>query len=186
MPKKAKPMPIKKYPERRRTRRAEDNVSAKWSSQSSCDEDVDVSSPRISVTPSVAGSSPGPVSPNPKKKRAKKTACALDENEETLMCEFIRENDILWDIKKTDYRRVDKKAKLWEDQAAVLGKSVEHIQGWFKSFRDTHTRLHKRKSGDGAPEITEREAWVLKNFDFLRTVVRHHAEPVNSVCMHYS
>lgn len=97
------------------------------------------------------------------------------------MCDFLRENAILWDIKRTDYRRVDKKAKLWEDQAKIIGKTVEHLQGWFKSLRDTHTRLHKKKSGDGAPELTEREQWVKANFSFLKSVVRHHAEPVNSV-----
>ena len=97
------------------------------------------------------------------------------------MCDFLRENDIICDIKKTDYRRVDKKAKLWEDQANVMGKSVEHLQGWFKSLRDTHTRLHKNKSGDGIPEMTEREHWVKASFGFLKSVVRHRAEPVKSV-----
>ena len=97
------------------------------------------------------------------------------------MCDFLRENDIIWDIKKTDYRRVDKKAKLWEDQANVMGKSVEHLQGWFKSLRDIHTRLRKNKSGDGAHEMTEREHWVKASFGFLKSVVRHRAGPVKSV-----
>ena len=97
------------------------------------------------------------------------------------MCDFLRENAIIWDIKKTGYRRVDKKAKFWEDQGKAVGKSVEHLQGWFKSLRDTHTLLDKNKSGDGAPEMTEREQWVKANFGFLKTVVRHRAEPVDSV-----
>ena len=63
----------------------------------------------------------------------------------------------VWDIKQTDNRRVDKKAELWEDQAKAKGKTVEHLQGWFKSLRDTHTRLDKKKSGDGAPKLAERE-----------------------------
>ena len=98
------------------------------------------------------------------------------------MCEFLRENAFLWDIKKTDYRRVDKKAKFWEDQATskCMGKTAEHLQGWFKSLRDTHTRLDKKKSSDGAPELTEREQWVKTNFGFVKTVFRHNAEPVNS------
>ncbi|KAJ3584790.1 hypothetical protein NHX12_015285 [Muraenolepis orangiensis] len=86
-----------------------------------------------------------------KRKRAKKTLFCLDVQEEQLMCDFICENAVLWDIKKTDYRRVDKKAKLWEDQAKAMGKTVEHLQGWLKSLRDTHTRLDKKKSCVGAP-----------------------------------
>ena len=71
--------------------------------------------------------------------------------EEELMCEFLLENSMIWDIKKkNDYRRIDKKAKLWEDQAIAMARTVEHLQGWFKSLRDVHTRLHKKKSGDGA------------------------------------
>ena len=52
------------------------------------------------------------------------------------MCDFLHVNASLWDIKKTEYRRVDKKAKLWEDQGNAMGKSVQHLQGWFKSLRD--------------------------------------------------
>jgi len=37
------------------------------------------------------------------KKRAKKTPFCLEFHEEQMMCDFLRENAILWDIKKTDY-----------------------------------------------------------------------------------
>ena len=117
----------------------------------------------------------------PVKKRVKKTQFCLDFEEEQVMCDFLHVNASLWDIKKSAYRRVDKKAKLWEDQGNAMGKSVQHLQGWFKSLRDTHTRLDKNKSGDGAPEMTEREQWVKANFGFLKTVVCHRAELVNSV-----
>ena len=80
-----------------------------------------------------------------------------------------------------DYRRTDKKGKLWQDQGKTMGKSVEHLQGWFKSLRDTNTRLDRKKSGDGASELTQRERWVKANFNFLKSVVRHHAEPVKSI-----
>ena len=65
---------------------------------------------------------------------AKKTQYCLDFQEEQLMCDFLRDNPCIWDIKKTDYRRVDKKAKLWEDQGKTMAKPVEHLQGWFKSL----------------------------------------------------
>ena len=77
------------------------------------------------------------------------------------------------------------KGKLWEEQADAIGKTVEHLQGWFKSLRDVHTRLNKKCSGDGAPELTEREQWVKENFGFLKTVIRHSSEPVNSVILFY-
>lgn len=114
-------------------------------------------------------------------KRGKKSHFPLDTDQEQLMLEYLQANEMLWDIKQTDYRRVDKKNKLWEEQAKALGKTVEHLQGWFKSLRDNHTRLHKNKSGDGATELTQREKWILDNFGFLKRVVRHRPEPVRSV-----
>ncbi|KAJ3597124.1 hypothetical protein NHX12_003524 [Muraenolepis orangiensis] len=102
------------------------------------------------------------------------------------MCDFLRENAMLWDIKKTDYRKVDKKKRLWEDQAKAMGKTGKHLRGWFKSLRDTHTRLDKKKGGYVAPELTEREQWVMTNVGFLKTVVRHNAKPVNTTIAAHS
>lgn len=51
-------------------------------------------------------------------------------------------------------------------------------------MRDTHTRLDKRKSGDGAAlDLTEREPWIRAKFGFLKTVTRHRPEPLVSVSM---
>ena len=47
------------------------------------------------------------------------------------MFEFIQENPLLWDITLIDYRRTDKKKKLWEEQAVKLKQKsyVIKIQG---------------------------------------------------------
>ena len=119
--------------------------------------------------------------PQGKKKRARKTAYSLSVAEEEVMLDFLRDNPILWDIKKMDYRNKQKKDKLWDDQARAMGKTPDHLQGWFKSLRDTNTRLDKKKTGDGAPDLTERDAWILANFVFLKQVVRYRPEPVKSV-----
>uniref|UniRef100_UPI00358E3DCC uncharacterized protein n=1 Tax=Myxine glutinosa TaxID=7769 RepID=UPI00358E3DCC len=116
-----------------------------------------------------------------KKRRAKKTACSLSVQDEELMLEFLQDNPVLWNMKMMDYRRTDKKGKIWEDQAQRMGKTSELLRGWFKSLRDNHTRLDKKKSGDGAPELTEREEWIMAKFGFLKTVIRHRPEPCNSV-----
>lgn len=115
------------------------------------------------------------------KKRAKKNPCNLSIADEELMLEFIRDNPVLWNVKMTDYRRKDKKDKMWEDQAQLMEKTADTLKGWFRSLRDTHTRLDKKKSGDGTPCLTEREKWILSNFVFLKTVTRHRPEPLHSV-----
>ena len=98
-----------------------------------------------------------------------------------MMLEFLMDNPMLWDIKKTAYRNKVKKEKIWEDQAIQMSKTAEHLKGWFRSLRDTNTRLDKKKSGDGTPELTERDEWIIQNFKFLKQTVRHRPEPVRSV-----
>ena len=104
-----------------------------------------------------------------KKKRAKKNPCNMSTADEELMLEFIRDNPVLWNVKMTDYRRKDKKDKIWDDQAPRMEKQADTLKGWFRSLRDTHTRLDKKKSGDGAPDLTQREKWIISNFVFLKT-----------------
>ena len=94
-----------------------------------------------------------------------------------LMLEFIRDNPVLWNVNMTDYRRND---KIWDDHAHVMEKQADTLKGWFRSLRDTHTRLDK-KSGDGAPDLTRREKWIISTFVFLKTVTRHRPEPLQSV-----
>ncbi|KAK6173226.1 hypothetical protein SNE40_016715 [Patella caerulea] len=88
---------------------------------------------------------------------------------------------MLWDIKLTDFRMTEKKNKLWEDQGGKLDKTADYLNGWFKSLRDNYTHVHKKKSGDGVPDLTEREQWVKDNFSLMKAATRHRPEPVNSV-----
>ena len=97
------------------------------------------------------------------------------------MLDFIRENPMLWNVKMTDYRNKDKKNKIWNDQAELVGRNSENLKGWFRSLRDTHTRLDKKKSGDGASNLTEREQWIVTEFAFLKGVTSHRPEPLKSV-----
>ena len=50
-----------------------------------------------------------------------------------------------------------------------MDKTSEFLRVRFKSLRDNHTCLDKKKSGDGAPEPTEREEWIMAKFRFLKT-----------------
>jgi hypothetical protein len=54
------------------------------------------------------------------------------------MLEFIMDNPVLWNVKMTDYRRKDKKDKIWEEQAQQIDKTADTLKGWFRSLRDTH------------------------------------------------
>ena len=135
----------------------------------------------VSIDVSTSSRLAGDKGQKKKKRRAKKNPCNLSIADEELMLEFIRDNPVLWNVKMTDYRRKDKKDKIWEDQAQLMEKTADTLKGWFRSLRDTHTRLDKRKSGDGAPHLTEREEWIVSKFVFLKTVTHRRPEPLQSV-----
>ena len=74
----------------------------------------------------------------------------LTEEEEELMVTFLEENECIWNKKSMDYRKPGLKTTKWETQAKVMGKSTEHIQGWFKSMRDNYVRPRsKMPQSDG-------------------------------------
>lgn len=46
--------------------------------------------------------------------------------------------------------------------------SVIMLSTWYKSIRSRYGRILKKKSGDGAGELTERDLWIKAKFEFLK------------------
>ena len=55
------------------------------------------------------------------KKKKKKTCHLRDENEEALTLEWIAANPILWNTRDKEFKRKDKKDRLWEEKAEEMG-----------------------------------------------------------------
>ncbi|KAJ3588778.1 hypothetical protein NHX12_009632 [Muraenolepis orangiensis] len=60
--------------------------------------------------------------------------------------EFFRENEMLWNTQKTDYRNKAKRQRILETKATELEIGVDHLWTWFKT-KSMFTRLDKKKSG---------------------------------------
>ena len=86
---------------------------------------LDPPSPPLDISQgSSVGSAASTTSSAPRTtKRARKTACFLPVEDEEMMLEFLRENPSIWNCKLMDYRRSDKKGKMWDDQATLMGKT---------------------------------------------------------------
>ncbi|XP_014662275.1 PREDICTED: uncharacterized protein LOC106805259 isoform X2 [Priapulus caudatus] len=104
----------------------------------------------------------------PKAKKAKKMT-DLTLAEEEAMAEWIQENECLYNKKMSSYKDKQRKDKMWDDKAAEMGKTNEILPIWYRSLRTRYGRLLKKKSGQGATELTERDQWVLTRFSFLKT-----------------
>ena len=48
-----------------------------------------------------------------------------------------------------------------------MGVSVDELKVWYTSLQTLFTKLNKKKSGDGAPEHSDHDQWVLNHFSFL-------------------
>ena len=105
--------------------------------------------------------------PLPEAKRVKKTTDLTLEEEED-MAEWIAENESIYNKKMKDYKDKQKKDKLWNDKAEAMGRTSEMLQIWYRSLRTRFGRLLKRKSGQGVPDLTERDEWVMAKFAFLK------------------
>lgn len=87
------------------------------------------------------------------------------------MVEWIVNTPMLYDKKLTDYRDKHKRSRTWTDQASHLGVTADELTSWYWTMRTVFGKLcaqaAKPKSGDGATELTQRQRWVVRSFNFL-------------------
>ena len=99
------------------------------------------------------------------------------------MADWLQGRPEIW--RKTSELFKDKaaKEKLWADQAALMGLSVEHIKAWYSAMRDRWVRLNKDKSGQGIIRESDKDAWIREKFEFLRGHVYHQVlrRPVKAI-----
>ena len=102
-----------------------------------------------------------------KAKKAKIVA-DLSPDEEQAMIDWLQDHPILYNKKLGTYKDTVRKEALWAEKAVALKKPIQVLKTWYTSLRTRFGRLKKKKSGDGDPEMTEREEWILRHFEFLR------------------
>ncbi|XP_046342453.2 uncharacterized protein LOC124123203 [Haliotis rufescens] len=101
------------------------------------------------------------------KKKKAKTLTHLTMDQQEAMVDWLKAHEVLYNRKLESYKDTKKKGFLWQQQAEVMGVNVDELKIWYTSLRTRFTKLKKKKSGDGAPDHSERDQWVLDNFSFL-------------------
>ena len=122
-------------------------------------------------------------SENPKKKAKKaKIKTDLTDEEEAEVVEWLRENEFIYNKKKKAYKDTHKKISRWQELAEKMGKDVEMLMVWYNSLRTRYGRLLKTKSGQGVAERTERDEWIMQNFNFLQNhIYQSQSRSINPV-----
>lgn len=103
-----------------------------------------------------------------KKSRLMMMRSDLTAEDEESMVEWLRENPQIYNKKLSTYKDKGKKDALWAEQAQVLGKDVSMLIVWYRSIRTRFGKLTKPKSGAGTDDRTDRDKWILTNFEFLK------------------
>ena len=117
---------------------------------------------------------------NGQKKRPR--SLILTTEQENDVVEWLMDHPCLFDKKEGDYKDTAMKARLWNGKAEELQMDVSMLRTWFESMRTRFGKLTKRKSGDGAPQKTDRDKWILSRFAFLAShIVRHPGRPAGGL-----
>ena len=101
-------------------------------------------------------------------KRARLGPVFSDEDEATII-EFVKNHPELYTKENARYLDKTRKDSLWKELADQIGRTAPEVQRWFNSQRTRYGKITSkhRKSGQGAPQMTGRQKWVLTNFGFL-------------------
>ena len=91
----------------------------------------------------------------------------LTEKEQEDVALFLERNDFIYNKRRTDHIFASKKNKAWEDLAREMGKEVKALTIFFESIRTQMGKLRRKKSGQAAVEMTDRQQWIWTRFQFL-------------------
>ena len=101
-------------------------------------------------------------------KRARLGPVFSDEEEATII-EFVKTHPELYSKENARYLDKSRKDSLWKELGLQLRRTAAEVQRWFNSQCTRYGKItsKQRKSGQGAPQMTGRQKWVLTNFAFL-------------------
>ena len=90
------------------------------------------------------------------------------------MVDFLCNDEIFYNKRLMDYKDRLKREALWDKFCEENNMDKDACQKWFQSQRTLFGKVIHMKSGQGEPQLTERQKWTRDNFDFLRDhIVRH-------------
>ena len=99
---------------------------------------------------------------------------------------FLKVNPCIYSKRLADYKDVEKKDFLWEQQARLMVVAAQELKVWYDSMRTRMGKLKKSVvvSGQSADVFTPTKAWIWNHFQFLNehiaTVTRHNVASFKS------
>ena len=128
------------------------------------DEDSDEDEPRSKSKKKQKGQG----KKKPAKKQYSKKLYISKEKEQDII-EWLKDNPCLFNKKEPGFMDQAKKNALWATKAESIGLTTKQLTRWFKSTRTSFGKISKEvnKSGSAPAELSDRQNWILTNFEFL-------------------
>jgi hypothetical protein len=118
-----------------------------------------------------------------KRKFGREPRYIFSDNEEQDIVQWLQENPILYNKKLREFSTGGpKKKQLWETKAAELGCTATQLFRWWESMRTMYGKLSKTQSGQAAPNLTERQKWIVDTFVFMRPHIVRVPSRSSKVC----
>ena len=123
----------------------------------------------------VAAEAPGLPPPAPRSKRVKKVPLVLTEDQEQDVADWYRSQEMLYNRRMADYKRVDIKSRIIDEKATELGCTTQQLKTWIDSMRTAVGKITdpaKKPSGGAAKVLTDRDSWIMENFGYLEKHIK--------------
>ena len=113
---------------------------------------------------------PSEAAKSQKKRKRQLVTADFTEEQEQEMVDWLKapEQDCLLNKKHPNYIKKGLKDALWEQKAREMGKTSAQLKKWYANMRSRFGKLKQTPSGSGKTELTARDRWILRHFEFLR------------------
>ena len=101
-------------------------------------------------------------------KKEQKTPVLFSVEQEQKLVDFLRDNEILYNKRLMHYKDRSKMEAVWAKFCEENNLDKDACQKWFQSHCTLFGKVTYMKSGQGEPQLTERQKWTRYNFHFLR------------------
>ena len=107
-------------------------------------------------------------------KRSKKPPVLFTAEQEQKLVDVLLDNEILYNKNLMDYKDRSKREAMWAKFCEEKNLDKDACQKWFQNQCTSFRKVTHMKSGQGEPQLTERQKWTRDNFHLLRDHIVHH------------
>ncbi|XP_034021121.1 uncharacterized protein wu:fb74b10 [Thalassophryne amazonica] len=112
---------------------------------------------------------PSEAATSQKKRKRELVTADFTEEQEQEMVDWLKapEQDCILNKKHRNYINKGLKETLWEQKAREMGKASDQLKKWYINMRTRFGKLKQAPSGSGSNDLTARDCWILRRFEFL-------------------